>query len=121
MKLPKWFTIANITKGPEPLKVELVDLTEKVVQAFLIDDYHYQLVVRINGRKKVIKYSSTLGFLRYHEYMNMLNDALGGRTLYQMQQKGYEIITHDTFYNSLVRKRILHNVQMASEGIGCIY
>uniref|UniRef100_A0AAU8L0K6 Uncharacterized protein n=1 Tax=Pantoea phage Survivor TaxID=3232176 RepID=A0AAU8L0K6_9CAUD len=121
MKVPKWFTIANITKGPEPLKVELVDLTEQVVAAFMIDDHIYRLTVRINGRKKVIKHTSALGILRYREYMDMLSKALDGRTLYQMQQKGYKIITHDTFYDSPVRKRILHNVQMASKGTGCIY
>ena len=89
--------------------IELVNLTERRVASFFVDDNHYKLTVRVDGVTTVIKRCFVGELLTLTDYNEMLRQALP-KSINQMVKDGYKVITNDKFILSPVRMRILKSV-----------
>lgn len=111
MERPKWFTLANITRGPsDPSLIEIVDLQEKVKPCFMIEEYVYKLII-IKGGKRTVTHFNSVSPITLQEYEQLVKKALGGHTLSDMVKKGCRVQLHYEFLVSKARTRILNEVK----------
>ena len=99
-----WFR----SKPAEPT-VEFVSLTESWSPGHFVDDIHYKLVIRIDGKTTVVKKTLLNESLTYKGYQEMLKKALP-TPIEQMVKHGYKVVVRESFINSPIRRNILSDL-----------
>lgn len=91
----------------DPNHIVFVSLTEKVVPCFMVDEYRYELVIRLNGKRVVIKRANMDRALTWTQYNEMVKEALPLGVDHMVKNLGYRVTVDPKFTESTIRRKIL--------------